>query len=136
MTGAIGVNGLFTVYTVGVEVANGRFSDIARLFWGGLVVGTIISLIIAYSFGIVSAVATGLAVAFRDRSKGRISWRMAFISALVMWLLNSIAATTVVPPEGLAQWVGALLVAHLLAAVVCTWAARRIFEMAPSNLGT
>jgi hypothetical protein len=128
LLGAIAANGLFTLYTVGVEIAKDNFSDVARLFWGGIVVGTIISVIIAYAFGIVSAVGTGLAVALRDRRKGGISWRTAIISALVMWLLTSVAATTVVPPEGLAQWVGALLVAHLLAASFCTWAACRIFR--------
>lgn len=124
--GAFSVNGLFAVYAVSVEMANSDFSDIARLFWGGIVVGTMLFAIGAYAFGSVSAVAVGLAVAFRDRSKGGICWRTALLAALVVWLLMSIAATTVVPREGLVQWVGALFVAHVLAAAVCTWIARRI----------
>ena len=127
LIGAVGVNGLFTVYAVGVEIANGNFDDIARLFWGGIVVGTIVSAIIAYAFGIVSASGIGLVVAFRDRRKGGISWRASFIAALAFWLLTSLAATAVVPPQGLVQWIAALLAAHGLAAAVCTWIARRIF---------
>ncbi len=128
LIGAIGVNGLFTVYVVGVEVTNGKFGDIARLFWGGIVVGTIVSGIIAYTFGIVSAAGVGLVAALRDRRKGGIAWRVALLAALAFWLLTSLAATAVVPPQGLVQWIGALLAAHVLAAAVCTWIARRIFR--------
>lgn len=128
LMGAIGVSGLFTVYAMGVEIANGNFGDIARLFWGGIVVGTIVSAIIAYAFGIVSAAGVGLVVAFRDRRKGGISWRASFIAALALWLMTSLAATAVIPPQELVQWIGALLAAHLLAAAVCTWIARRIFQ--------
>src|SRR5690606_28354391 len=64
LVGAIGVTGLFTVYAVGVEIAIGNFEDIARRFVGGMVAGTIFSVIIAYAYGIVSAAGVGLVVAF------------------------------------------------------------------------
>lgn len=128
LVGAVGVNGLFTLMAIGSAMVKGNFGDIGRLLVGGMVVGTIVSLIIAYAFGIVSAAAVGFAVAFRDRRDGGVSWRTALIAALIVWLLTSLAVTTVVPPEGLAQWVGALFVAHLLATAVCTWIARRIFR--------
>ncbi len=91
-------------------------------------VGTIIALVIAYAFGIVSALAVGLAVARRDRRRGENSWHTALAAALVLWLLVSIAAVTVVPPEGRAQWIGLLFIAHLLAGAVGTWIARRVFS--------
>ena len=128
LMGAVGVTGLFTVYAVGVEIANGNFVDIARRFVGGMVGGTIFSVIIAYAYGIVSAAGVGLVVAFRDRRKGGISWKASLVAALAFWLLMSLAATAVVPPQGLVQWIGALLAAHVLAAAVCTWIARRIFR--------
>ena len=128
LVGAIGVTGLFTVYAVGVEIAIGNFDDIARRFVGGMLVGTIVSAILAYAYGIVSAAGVGLVVAFRDRRKGGISWRTSLVAALAFWLLMSLAATAVVPPQGLVQWIGALLAAHVLAAAVCTWIARRIFR--------
>lgn len=128
LIGAVGVNGLFTVHVVGVEIANGNFGDIARLFLGGIVVGTIVSAIIAYAFGIVSAAGVGLVVALRDRRKGGISWKVSVVAALAFWLLTSLAATAVVPPQGLVQWIGALLAAHVLAAAICTWIARRILR--------
>ena len=127
LVGAIGVTGLFTVYAVGVEIAIGNFDDIARRFVGGMLVGTIVSGIIAYAFGIVSAAGVGLVVALRDRRKGGISWKVSFVAALAFWLLTSLAATAVVPPQGLVQWIGALLAAHVLATAACTWIARRIF---------
>ena len=113
---------------MGVEIANGNFGDIARRVVGGMVGGTIFSVIIAYAYGIVSAAGVGLVVAFRDRRKGGISWKASFVAALLFWLLMSLAATAVVPPQGLVQWIGALLAAHVLAAAVCTWIARRIFR--------
>src|SRR5690606_28354392 len=63
-----------------------------------------------------------------DRRKGGISWRTSLVAALAFWLLMSLAATAVVPPQGLVQWIGALLAAHVLAAAVGTWIARRIFR--------
>lgn len=128
LMGALGVNALLAVLAVAAEVSRGNFDDIARLLVGGMVVGTIISAIIAYSFGIVSAAGVGLVVAVRDRRPGGVSWRTALIAALVFWALMSLAAAFVVPPQGLAQWIGALLAAHVLAAAACTWIARRIFR--------
>lgn len=129
LMGAVGVNAVFAVYAVGVEIADGSFDDITRLFWGGIVMGTMLFAIGAYAFGSVSAVAVGLAVALRDRRIFGVSWRRAFISAFVMWLLMSaIAILTVVPPEGQVQWIGSLLIAHLFAATICTWIARRVFR--------
>ena len=128
LVGAVGVNALFTVLAIGGEVAKGDFGDIGRLLVGGMVVGTIISLIIAYTFGIASAAAVGLAVAFRDWRDGGISWRVALMSSLVVWSLTAVASTAVVPPGGRLQWIGALLIAHLLAAAICTWIARRLFR--------
>lgn len=110
-----------------VEILNGNFGDLARLFWGGIVLGTIISSLIAYAIGIVPALGVGLAVALRDRRGGGISARTSFVAALAFWLLTSLAATAIVPPQGLAQWIGALLVAHGLSATLCTAIARRSF---------
>ena len=128
LMGALGLNALLAVLAVAEEVSRGNFDDIARLLVGGMVVGTIISAIIAYAFGIVSAAGVGLMVALRDRRRGGISWRTALIAALAFWGLMSLAAAVVVPPQGLAQWIAALLAAHLLAAAACTWIARRIFR--------
>jgi len=127
MVGAVGVNSLFTVLAIGGEMTRGAFGDIGQLIVGGMVVGTIISLIVAYAIGIVPAAAVGFMVARRVRRENVISLRTALWSALVLGLLVSFAAMTVVPPDGRAQWIGALLVAHLLAAVVCTWVAQRVF---------
>lgn len=128
LMGALGLNALLAVLAVAAEISRGNFDDIARLLVGGMVVGTIISAIIAYAFGMVSAAGVGLMVAIRDRRRGGISWRTALIAALVFWALMSLAGAVVVPPQGLAQWIGALLAAHLLATAACTWIARRIFR--------
>ncbi|WP_157970219.1 hypothetical protein [Pelagibacterium sediminicola] len=128
LMGAVGVNGIFTVYAVSTGIVSGSSGDIARLFWGGMVVGTMVFAIGAYAFGSVSALAVGLAVALGDRRLFGVSWRRALRSAFVMWLLSVIVVLTVVPPEGQVQWIGGLLVAHLFAAAACTWIARRIFR--------
>ncbi|MFT4955423.1 MAG: hypothetical protein ACI8U3_001811 [Brevundimonas sp.] len=127
LMGALGLNALLAVLAVTVEISRGNFDDLARLLVGGMVVGTIISAIIAYAFGMVSAAGVGLMVAIRDRRRGGISWRTSLIAALVFWGMMSLAGAVVIPPPGLAQWIGALLAAHALAAVACTWLARRLF---------
>ncbi len=132
LVGAIGVTGLSTILAVGAAVAQGEFGDIARLLWGGLVVGTIVTAIIAYSVGIASAVGVGVAVASRDWRSGGISWRVALVSAVIFWLLTSVAIGTAVPAAELTQWVAALFVAHLLAVAACTWLARRLFGQPPT----
>lgn len=127
LIGAFGVNVLFTAYALGIEVPSGDTAALARLFWGGLVVGTMIASIIAYAFGVVSALGVGLAVAIGDRRRGAISGETALMAALVLWLLTALAVLLMVPAETQLVWAGMLLVGHLLAATLCTWIARRLF---------
>lgn len=117
-----------TLYSVGATIANGDVDDVPRLFWGGIVVGTIISTIIAYAFGLFSAIGVGLFNAIRDRHQGGNSLRSSLFAAFAFWLLTSVAAIAVVPPQGLVQWFGALLAGHVLAAAVCALFARWIFR--------
>lgn len=76
--------------------------------------------------GAVSSVAVGLVVALRDRRHGRISWRAALIGALVVWLVMAAFAALVIPPDGFLLWLVGLLVAHVVAAVLCTAIARLV----------
>lgn len=126
--GAIGVTAVFTAMAISVEVWHGNFGRIGQMLLAGMVIGTIVSVIAAYVLGIFSATCVGFAVAIRDRRRGGISWWAALISALLLWLLTAMLAFSAVPPEGSLQWIGALFVAHLLAATICTWIARRIFR--------
>lgn len=126
--GAIGVTAAFTAMAVGVEMWDGNFERIGRLLLGGMVIGTIVSVIAAYVLGIFSATCVGIAVAIRDRRRGGVSWRVALVSALILSLLTAMVALSAVPAEGLLQWIGVLFVAHLVAATICTWIARWIFR--------
>jgi len=125
--GALGVNILFTIMAIAGEVARGNFDDLGRLLVGGMVIGMIFSTILAYALGSVSAIAVGLAVAVGDRREGAISLRRALVAAFVFWLATT-AIIVFAPPDGRVQWISAMLVAHLFAAAVCTWVARRIFR--------
>ncbi|AWB33275.1 hypothetical protein [Orrella marina] len=132
IAGALGVNILFALMATGQEIATQGFnlSEILRLLVGGVVIGTIVSAIMAYSFGIFSAVGVGLTVALGDRRNLGVSWKLGLIAALLFWILLSGVASTFVPEQGLRAWVGALLIGHVLAALVCIGLARRIFGKA------
>lgn len=129
LAGALGVNILFALIAVGQEIATQgfNFSEILRLLVGGIVIGTIVSAIVAYSFGIFSAIGVGLTVALGDRRNLGVSWKLSLIAAFLFWILLSGVASTFVPAQGLSAWIAALLIGHLLAALVCTGLARRIF---------
>jgi len=130
VAGALGVNILLSVLAAAIEIARGNMGDVNRLLGGGIIIGTIISLPIAYSFGLVSAVGVGLAVATANQRGHGISWQVAFVWAGVFWLLMAALAMIIVPPGGLKVWLAGLLVAHLLAAALCTLLARRLFASA------
>lgn len=127
LVGAVGVNIVLSLMASVNEAVHGNYSDIAKVLAGGIVIGSIVSAFIAYSFGIVSAAGVGIAAAIGDRRKRGVSWTIVLVSATVFWLVMAVLATTVVPPEGVVQWVAGLLVAHLLAAVICGALARRLF---------
>jgi hypothetical protein len=118
---------LVVAAAVGSEIARGEYGEIPRLIVGGFVIGLRISLIIAYVMGAASALVVGVAVALADRRQRGISLRVALVTALVSWALAAALATTFIPGDALAAWIALLLLAHLLAAVVCTWIARAIF---------
>lgn len=124
--GAVGINAFLVAAAVGSEIARGEYGDIPRLIIGGFVIGVMISLIIAYVMGTASALVVGVAVALADRRRRGISLRVALVTALVSWALVAVLAATFIPGDALA-WIALLLLAHLLAAVVCTWIARAIF---------
>lgn len=125
--GALGVNLFLSVLASAIEAAHGNHGDIGRLLVGGMVIGTIVALPIAYSVGLAPAAGVGLAVAFGDRRRRGISWRIALASAVLFWLAMAALAVAVIPPAGLPTWLAALLVAHILAVVPCTAMARRLF---------
>jgi len=125
--GAVGINAFLVAAAVGSEIARGEYGEIPRLIVGGFVIGLMISLIIAYVMGAASALVVGVAVALADRRQRGISLRVALVTALVSWALAAALATTFIPGDALAAWIALLLLAHLLAAVVCTWIARAIF---------
>jgi hypothetical protein len=125
--GAVGINAFLVAAAVGSEIARGEYGEIPRLIVGGFVIGLMISLIIAYAMGAASALVVGVAVAISDRRQRGISLRAALVTALVSWALTAAVAATFIPRDALAAWIALLLLAHLLAALVCTWIARRIF---------
>lgn len=129
VAGALGVNILFALMAVGQEIMTQGFnlSEVLRLLIGGIVVGTIVSAIVAYSFGIFSAVGVGLTVALGDRRNLGVSWKLGLIAAILFWVLLSGVASTFVPAQGLQAWIAALLIGHVLAALVCIGLARKIF---------
>ena len=127
------MNILLSGLAAATEIARGNMGDVLRLLVGGVVVGTIVSLPLAYSFGLVSAVGVGLAVAIADRRGIGISCRHTLVWAGVFWLVTAGLVVIVVPAEGLLVWLVAFLVAHLLASCLCTLLARRLFAPAPDG---
>lgn len=91
-------------------------------------VGLIFGLPGAYLIGFPAAVAVGVAVALWDRWCGVISWQVAVAAAVGIWLVplpfrgDQIATGGL----GLSRTTG-LLPAYLGGAIICAWAARRLF---------
>lgn len=125
--GALGFNIVLSLMAAANEAAHGNYDKLARTLIGGTVIGTIVSTIIAYGFGIFSAAGVGIASAIGDRRKIGISWTIVLASALACWVVMAIFATAVIPAAGIVQWTAGLLVAHLLAAIACGALARRAF---------
>lgn len=127
LVGALAVNGVATLAFVGIALAEGEPGDIARRFWGGLVVGSLLSTILAYAAGILSAMGVGLAVAVSARRGGLISWRIALVAALVCCVLTIMATAPQFAPRDMGRWIVALIAGHGIAMAVCTGLARRLF---------
>lgn len=109
------------------EIARGAFTALSRQILGGVIVGSIFSLILGYAVGTVSAVGVGIIVAVRDCRVRGVSLRTVVLAALGLWLASAAVVLLAVPLEGRLAWIGALLAAHLLGGLACSWMARRIF---------
>lgn len=127
LVGAIGAVVLLVLISVVGELAAGRAGAIGTLLWPGLPVTLAAGLPLAYSLGLVSSIAVGLVVALRDRHRGGISWPAALGAALALWGVMSALAALVIPGGSFLTWLVLLLAAHVLAAMICTWLARRLF---------
>ena len=108
-------------------VASGNYAGVGTLLIGGITGGTLVSLPLAYGFGLFPAAAVGLVVAFGERRHIGVSWGDSLCGAVVLWLIAMIIAIEVVPPQGRVMWFAELLVAHLAGAALCTVVARRLF---------
>jgi len=127
--GALGVNAFLTLLAVFGEVARGEFGDLGRLIIGGMVVGTIYSVIIAYTIGLPLAFGVGFIVAWKNQRSGKISLRSALLAGLGFWAGSALVALLILPPAGRLAWIGALLVAHLVAAAACAGLAKKLFSI-------
>lgn len=129
--GAVGAVLMFVAMAVVTDLMQGRLDNLAGLMGRGLLTTLVAGLPIAYSFGAVSSVAVGLVVALRDRWRGGITWRAGLGSAVAMWALMAGLAALVIPADGFLLWLAGLFVAHVVAAGLCTWLARRILGCRP-----
>ena len=129
LVGAIGAVGLLVLIASVTGLAAGRPGPSGEAVWSGFLITLVAGLPMAYSFGLVSSSAVGVAVALRDRRRGGISWRMALGAAAVLWIFMSALATLVISGDSFLTWLVTLLAAHVLAAMVCTWVARRLFGL-------
>lgn len=125
--GAVGLNAFLTLLAVIGELIRGELDNLAKLIVGGMVVGMIYSTLIAYVVGLPSALGVGAFVAWKDQRAGEISFRVAIIASLGFCVLSGLCALLVVAPDGRLPWIGALFVAHLSAALVCAWLAKKCF---------
>lgn len=126
LLGAVGVVLVFVAMAVLTEVMQGRADavPVPVVLGRGFLITLLAGLPIAYTFGAVSSVAVGLVVALRDRWHCNISWRAALVAGGIVWLVMAAFAALVIPPDGILTWLVGLLVAHVVAAVLCTLLAR------------
>jgi len=94
-----------------------------------LILGTLFSLPTGYMMGLSAALGVGLAVSLWAWRSGAISYRVAIAAALALWLVPYLAWGDLHEAFGVKlSRLRGLLPAYLGAAVICTWAARRIFR--------
>jgi hypothetical protein len=75
---------------------------------------------IGYVLGVVPSALTGAAVAVFDQRFGRLSLRVALLTAGIIGVLSALGSSELVPSErGAAFWSVALTAAHLVAALAC-----------------
>lgn len=129
LAGSLGVNILLSLIQAAQTIATqgSDVTEIIRRLVGGIVVGTLISAMLSYSFGIFAAIGVGLTVALGDRRELGISLKLALTAAFFFWILMSGLVATMVPASALYVWIISLLIGHMLAAWICTGLARRIF---------
>ncbi|RFP85423.1 hypothetical protein DZK27_16815 [Rhodobacteraceae bacterium 63075] len=128
LVGAVGAVGLLVLIAVVTDLGAGQENTVSALLGPGFLVTLAAGLPLAYSFGLVSSIAVGLAVALRDRWRGGISWRAALGTALALWALMSALAGLMIPGGSFLTWLVMLLAAHVLAAMICNWLAQRLFS--------
>jgi hypothetical protein len=126
LAGALALNALLTLFAAADEIARGDFAALPRQIVGGMIAGSIFSVILGYAVGTVSALGVGIMLALHDRRTRGISLRVAVLAALGFWLVSAVVVLLAVPPEGRLVWISALLAAHLAGALVCGWIARRL----------
>jgi hypothetical protein len=127
LLGGIGVAALATILAAASDVLRGDFGALPRQIVGGMIAGSIFSVILGYAVGSLSALGVGIVVALRDRRTRGVSLRAAVLAALGFWVMSATVVVLAAPQEGRLVWIGALLAAHLIAGLACGWIARKIF---------
>jgi hypothetical protein len=129
LVGAIAAVGLLVLIDVVTVLGAGQGDAAGAVHGRGFLLLLAAGLPVAYGVGLPSSVAVGVIVALRDRREGAISRRAALAAALALWVVMSALAALVISTRGgLLTWLGMLLAAHVLAAMVCTRVARRLFS--------
>ncbi|NKX45347.1 hypothetical protein [Roseicyclus persicicus] len=125
LLGGLGVNLLLTAVSVAQGLGDGAAGDLARRLVGGIIGGSIFAVLLAYAIGTAPALVVGAVMAACDRRGRGLTYGDAAAAALACALVAAAGVVLLVEPGARAAWIAALVTAHLLGALGCTWAARR-----------
>lgn len=107
--------------------SDGDVGEGLQLLLGGGVLMAIFAIPIGYMLGLPSALLTAGGVALWARKTGRVSVLAALVCAAIIGVAMAVlTGASMSSARGLAFWVPALLLAHLIAALACAGLARAL----------
>jgi hypothetical protein len=91
-----------------------------------MLVGTIVSLPIAYSFGLPAAVSCGIVAALTVRRSGSIRIGPVLTTAAISLVAVLVVLALMVELSALAAWAASLFLGHVLGVAICVSIGRRL----------
>jgi hypothetical protein len=126
LVGAIGVNLVLSGIAAASALAAGNLAEVPKLLIGGMLVGTIVSLPIAYSFGLPAAVSCGIVAALTVRRSGSIRIGPVLTTAAISLVAVLVVLALMVELSALAAWAASLFLGHVLGVAICVSIGRRL----------
>lgn len=126
LLGAIGVNLVLSGFAAASALAAGNLAEVPKLLIGGMLVGTTVSLPIAYTFGLPAALSSGIVAALTVRRSESIRVGPVLATATAFFVAVLVVLALMVERHALGAWAASLLLGHVLGVAICVRIGRRL----------